>query len=163
MRDVPVRWRWDLVLSVVIATTFVYAVYEARDWAEEASLFPLAVALPGVALAIAQIVISIRSRGAAAEAVPADEEGTLPAGERSKRTAEIAGWILAFFAAVWLIGFQIAVPLGAVAYLRIAAREGWLPSAVVAAGCWALVVGVFDRVLHVPMPAGELLRILGVS
>jgi len=32
----------------------------------------------------------------------------------------------------------------------------------VAAFCWAVVFGVFDRVLHVPLPAGELLRVFGL-
>ncbi len=47
-------------------------------------------------------------------------------------------------------------------YLR-AARERWVPSVAIALLCWAFVYGIFDRVLHVPLPPGELLKLLGVS
>jgi len=93
-------------------------------------------------------------------AEPSDE--TLEPAERSRRTAVIVAWILGMFAGVILLGFVVAVPLAAFAYLR-AAREGWVTSAVIAAICWAFVYGVFDRLLHVPLPPGELLKLFGAT
>lgn len=164
-------WVWDLTFALALAGAFAWAVYEAQVFPEGARLFPLAIALPALALALLQAVLSLRARAS----VPAEEvadmaevpdiadEDTLEGPERTRRTAEIAGWILGIFAAVFLLGFQLAVPLAAVAYLRIAAREGWFASVAVAALCWALVFGVFDRLLHVPLPPGVLLRLFGVE
>ncbi len=140
-----------------LAVMFAWAAWEARDWADNVRTFPLAVALPGLALALVQVVSSARGRPSQA---PSDE--TLAPDERMRRSLQIAGWILGMFAAVLLLGFLVAVPLGAFAYLR-AAGERWTPSLAIAALCWAFVYGIFDRVLHVPLPPGELLKLLGVG
>jgi hypothetical protein len=158
------RRRWDLAFSLVLVAAFAYAALTALAYPEEARLLPLAVALPGLVLAVLQVAISLRGPAAAAPTpATADDPGALSPAERTRRTAETAGWILGIFAAVYLLGFQIAVPLAALAYLRAMAREGWLLSAIVAALCWALVFGIFDRVLHVPLPTGQLIRLLGVT
>ena len=164
-------WAWDLAFALALVGAFAWAVYEAQVFPEGARLFPLAIALPALALAFLQAVLSLRARASApAEEVPdmADvpdiaDEDTLEGPERARRTAEITAWILGVFAAVFLLGFLLAVPLAAVAYLRSAAREGWLPSVAVAGLCWALVFGVFDRLLRVPLPPGVLLRLFGVE
>jgi len=150
----------DLAFALALAAAFAWAIYEARNWSEGASLFPLAIALPSLALALLQVALSLR--GAAEPTEEGAVEDALPGAERARRTAEITAWILGIFAAVFLLGFLIAVPLAALAYLRTTAREGWLASGTVAALCWGLVFGVFDRALHVPLPAGELLRRFGL-
>lgn len=164
-------WAWDLAFALALAGAFAWAVYEAQVFPEGARLFPLAIALPALALALLQAALSVRARASAPAEEVADMadvpdiagEDTLEGPERARRTAEITAWILGVFAAVFLLGFLLAVPLAAVAYLRIAAREGWLPSVAVAGLCWALVFGVFDRLLHVPLPPGVLLRLFGVE
>ncbi len=165
------KWAGDLAFALALAGAFAWAVYEAQVFPEGARLFPLAIALPALALALLQAALSVRARAS----VPAEEvadmadvpdiagEETLGGAERARRTAEITAWILGVFAAVFLLGFLLAVPLAAVAYLRVAAREGWLASIAVAALCWGLVFGVFDRLLHVPLPPGVLLRLFGVE
>ena len=149
----------EVAFAAALAVLFAWSAYEAREWADNVRAFPLAVALPALALALVQLVSAARTEPRAADA---DEEPLAPR-ERMRRTYETALWLFGIFAAVWLIGFLAAVPLGALAYLRVAAREGWVPSVAVAAVCWAFVYGVFDRLLHVPLPAGELARIFGVS
>jgi hypothetical protein len=155
------RRRGDLAFALVLVAVFGYAFATALGYPEDARLLPLAVALPGLALAAIQVVLSLRPTPAPLES-PADEE-TLTSGERTRRTAEAAAWILGIFLAIYLVGFLIAVPVAAIAYLRVMAREGWVASLVVAVLCWALVFGIFDRVLHVPLPTGQLFRLFGVS
>ncbi|MBI2324420.1 MAG: tripartite tricarboxylate transporter TctB family protein [Chloroflexi bacterium] len=147
----------EVAFVAFLAVVFAWAAWEARDWADNVRTFPLAVAIPGLALALVQVVSSARGR---APEAPVDE--TLAPDERLRRSAQIAGWIGGMFVAVLLLGFLVAVPLGAFAYLR-AARERWLSSVAIAVLCWAFVYGIFDRVLHVPLPPGELLKALGVS
>ena len=156
------RRRWDVVFGLVLVAIFAYAAVTALSYPEDARLLPLAVALPGVALAVLHVALSLRPQSAA-PAEPRDENEPLTTAERTRRTAQIAAWIAGIFLAIYLVGFQIAVPIAAVAYLRVMAREGWATSAIVAALCWGLVFGIFDRVLHIPLPTGQLLRMLGVT
>ena len=160
----PARWAWDLAFALVLIAVFAYATATALALPEGAKLFPLAIAIPSLVLAVLLAVISLRSRGAAGVPRPPDEgdEAMLAPEVRTRRTGEIAAWFLGIFAAVYLLGFLIAIPLSAIAYLRFAARETWPTSVAVAGVCWALVFGVFDRLLHVPLPAGELLRMFGI-
>lgn len=153
------RRRWDLVFALVLVAVFAYAGITALGYPEDARLLPLAVAIPGFVLALAQVALSLRP--APAEEVSTEADALDPR-EHVRRTAQIAGWIVGFFLAIYLVGFLIAVPLGAFAYLRFAARESWLMSAIIAGLCWALVFGVFDRMLHVPLPTGQLFRLLGL-
>jgi hypothetical protein len=157
------RRRWDLAFALVLLAVFGYAFATALGYPEDARLLPLAVALPGLALAAIQVILSLRPLAGAAVERPVGDRETLTPGERTRRTTEIAAWILGIFLAIYLVGFLIAVPLAAVAYLRVMAREGWVASLVVAVLCWALVFGIFDRVLHVPLPTGQLFRLFGVS
>ncbi len=160
----PARWAWDLAFALSLIATFAYATVTALGFPEGAKLFPAAIAVPSLVLAVLLAVISVRSRGITGVPWPPDAgaEATLAPEVRARRTGEIAAWFLGIFAAVYLLGFLVAIPLSATLYLRFAAREGWVPSFGVAALCWSLVFGVFDRLLHVPLPAGELLRMLGL-
>ena len=156
----PTRWAWDFTFALVLIAVFAYATVTALSYPEGAKLFPLAIAIPSFVLAVVLAVSSLRARGTTAPPVPPDpdDDPTLTPEERTRRTAAIALWILGIFAAVYLLGFLVAIPISAAAYLRFAARESWAMSAGIAAVCWALVFGVFDRLLHLPLPAGVLLR-----
>jgi hypothetical protein len=158
------RWAWDLTFALVLMAVFAYATVTAVSYPEGAKLFPLAIAIPSLALAAVLAVISLRSRATPVEPKPPDpdDDPTLTPEERTRRTAAIALWILGIFAAVYLLGFLVAIPISALAYLRFAARESWATSAGVAVVCWAMVFGVFDRLLHLPLPAGALLRVFGI-
>ena len=159
----PTRWAPDLAFALVLVAVFAYATVTAVSYPEGAKLFPLAIAVPSLVLAVLLVVMSVRSRGTTVPPKPPDpdDDPTLTPNEQARRTAEIAAWFLGIFAAVYLLGFLVAIPVSAIAYMRFAAREGWVSSIAVAALCWSVVFGVFDRLLHVPLPAGELLRIFG--
>jgi uncharacterized membrane protein YedE/YeeE len=160
----PTRWAWDFTFALVLIAVFAYATVTALSYPEGAKLFPLAIAIPSFALAVVLAVSSLRARGTTAPPQPADpdDDPTLSPEERTRRTIAIAVWILGIFAAVYLLGFLVAIPISAAAYLRFAARESWAMSAGIAALCWALVFGVFDRLLHLPLPAGVLLRMFDI-
>lgn len=156
------RWAWDLAFALFLVAVFAYATVTALALPEGAKLFPLAIAIPSLVLAVVLALISLRSHQVPTPPVDPDADVALTTGERTRRTAVIGAWFLGIFAAVYLLGFLVAIPIAAVAYLRFGARESWVTSVGVAALCWALVFGVFDRLLHVPLPAGELLRVFGL-
>jgi len=158
------RWAWDLTFALVLMAVFAYATVTALSYPEGAKLFPLAIAIPSLVLAVVLALISLRARGipVAPSTPDPDDDPTLTAEARTRRTGEIALWILGIFVAVYLLGFLVAIPISAAAYLRFAARESWVTSGAVAGVCWLLVFGIFDRLLHLPLPPGELLRMFGI-
>lgn len=119
-----------------------YAVLAAWAWPWKAALFPLAIGIPLFCLAAAELAWVLL--GAAARSEDRD----------LRRTALAAAWIGGFFAAIVLFGFPVAVPLFVFLYLRLQGKEGWLFSAVFTAAVWAVFYALFDRLLHLPFPAG---------
>ncbi|MGH2450315.1 MAG: tripartite tricarboxylate transporter TctB family protein [Candidatus Limnocylindria bacterium] len=150
--------RIEIALSLTLVVVFGWAAWEATHWSARASLFPLAIAIPAAVLAVLQTALSMRG----APSAPATDS-ELPPEVRTRRMLEIAGWIAGLVAGLALLGFLVTIPLVSFLYLRLGAREGWLMSAAIAAGSWAFVYGLFDRALHVPLPAGPLLRLLGLG
>ena len=62
---------------------------------------------------------------------------------------------------LWLLGALVTVPLFALVYLLAASRESPVLAGTYALASWVFVYGLFDRVLHIPLPAGILLTALG--
>lgn len=154
------RRRVEIAFAAFLAIAFVWAGWQATSWPERAALFPLAIAVPGAALALAQVAISSAGRPlrAAAEAVPGD----LPTHMRLGRSLEAAGWIASSAVAVGALGFLLAVPLVSFLYLR-RAGEPLAPSVLIPLATWMFIYGLFDRLLRLPMPPGELLRLIGAA
>ena len=130
-----------------------WALWEGRDWWFRARLFPWAIGFPGVALAVTQLCLDLRS------VLKARKEHTLDRPRTESRlvapgTSGIAGWILGFFLAIWLLGFPIAVPLMTFLYLKIRSRERWPVTIALTLLAWISFYGVFDYSLNVPFPDG---------
>jgi hypothetical protein len=73
-----------------------------------------------------------------------------------KRAVTSFSWILGLFAAIWVVGFVVAVPLFVFIYLSLQARERLWISSTYAIGILGLIVGVFHLILNVPWPEGVL-------
>jgi hypothetical protein len=130
-----------LALGVVLAAG--YAVFAAKGWQWKAALFPLAIGVPLCCLAAIEALWSLLDRKAAD---PAPGPAVLLPWL----------WIIAFLALIVLLGFPIAVALFVFAYLRLQSKEGWIFSTIYTALLWVAFYGLFDRLLHLPFPAGWL-------
>ena len=127
-----------------------------------AAVFPLAIGGAGLVLAIlafiAEFIQAIRGKATeSAEAQPG-----MPPQVARLRTLSMASWIFGFFLAIWLLGFNIAVPVATLLYLKFGARENWLISGLLAVVLWVFFFGVFDNFLHLPFPKGLLIEQLGI-
>jgi hypothetical protein len=80
----------------------------------------------------------------------------LPTDIVNRRTAGIFGWIIGFFVAIWLFGFSIGGPLCTFIQLKIGYRERWPLTLILAGFSWVFIYGLFDRILHVPFPEGQI-------
>ena len=151
----------SLALSVGIMIVSGYGVIAATAWPWKAALFPLVIGIPLFCLAAAEALwVFFGKEAARTEA----KDFQLTTGKDSMRRTAIAfGWMLAFFAAIVLLGFHIAVPLFMLLYLKIQGREGWVVSIVLTAAVWGIFYGLFESLLHLPFPAGWLFTWFGFS
>jgi hypothetical protein len=146
--------RASLGLALGVMAVSGYALIAAWFWPWKAALFPLVIGIPLFVLAAAEAAWVLLGRTERAEVQDFQLTRDVPEREVVRRSAMAAAWIVGFFAAIVLFGFAVAVPLFVFLYLRLQANEGWIFSAVFTAAVWAFFYGLFDRLLHLPFPAG---------
>jgi TctA family transporter len=140
---------FDLAIIAVGA----WALWESRRFALRAGLFPWVIGVTVLGLAIVQLGLDLGGRDA--RPTPPGAEPA-PSPVVARRTASILGWIVAYPAAMWLLGFALGGALCALLQLRLGSREGWPLTLALAAATGVVVYGLFDRVLHIPFPSGQL-------
>jgi hypothetical protein len=138
--------------SLAIVGVLLWAFWESRRFAVRAGLFPWAVIVPTLALAIVQLIRDLGGWRPAGDG----EALEAPSAASGRRTAEIAAWIVGMFAAIWLLGFPLATLLTTFLYLRLGAREPWAVSLALSVGGFLFVDGLFAGLLGVPFPPGRL-------
>jgi hypothetical protein len=154
------------IFSIIWLIFFIVWVYLAKDWRMQARLYPWAIGIPMVILAIVQVILDLRGvQRKQAGAAPVDFQFTQnidPALAR-RRTINIFSWIIGFFLGIWLLGFVITIPLLVFTYLKIQSGESWVLSTALTAGAWLVFYGLFVRLLTLPFPQGLVLTWLGIG
>jgi hypothetical protein len=150
----------SLVLALGVMAISGYGVIAAWFWPWKAALFPLVIGIPLFVLSAAEALWVVLGTTERAEVQDFQISQELPEREILRRSAVAAGWILAFFAAILLLGFSLSVPLFVFLYLKVQGKESWLLSVVFAAVAWGFFYGLFDQLLHLPFPQGWLLTFL---
>jgi len=137
------------------------ALWQSRNFGFRAGLFPWAIGIPTLILAIAQLGRDLygKKKTAAASLIENVEEKIDPA-VMQQRTIEVILWTIGFFLAIWLLGFTYAVPLTILLYLKFAGKESWLITALVTFFAWLFYWGLFEKLLNVPFPEGLLIGLI---
>ena len=152
----PVISLSSLVFSLLVVMFFAWSLWEAREWWFRARLFPWTIGFAGLALALIQLCSELadlaRARRVGMQEKTTNEHSALV----RKRVLGMAAWILGSFAAIWLLGFPVAIPLTILLYLKAGAHERWPISVALAFLGWLGFYGIFDHLLHVPFPQGQL-------
>jgi hypothetical protein len=137
---------------------FAFFVWRAKDWPPVVRLFPWAIGFPMLFVSIALLVGDLRgtpgSKSSDQGALDFRFVQGLDAATVRKRTLTTFAWIFATFAAIWLFGFLIAVPLVVFLYTKVQSEERWTLSLALSGACWLMLAGLFDRILHLPFPEG---------
>lgn len=152
----------SLVLGLGIMALAAWAANGALAWPTKAALFPLAITIPVFCLAAAEVLWVLLGSSGKGEAMDFQLSKHIPQKLVLRRTALAFGWILGFFAAIYLVSFPIAVPLFMFLYLKIQGREGWLISSIFTLAVWVFFYGLFDRLLHLPFSDGWIQTSLGL-
>jgi hypothetical protein len=153
----------SLVLGIAIMAVSAAAVVMALDWPWKAKLFPLIIGIPVFCLAAAEVAWGLLDPAARSQAMEFTLSGEAGAGHTGRKTLVAIAWMSGFFAAIVLLGFPIAVPLFVFLYAKLQGREGWGTSLGLSAAVWAFFYGIFDRLLHVPIPAGWIQQWVGLA
>ncbi|HLN86686.1 MAG TPA: tripartite tricarboxylate transporter TctB family protein [Candidatus Limnocylindrales bacterium] len=154
---VKVNLRFLFALAVALVAA--YAVYASLGWPRRASLFPRLIGLPLLLLALGEMILSARGGVDAKEGHAVDFEFSknIDPTVVKKRTLAIFLWVIGFLMMILLVGFPVAVPLFVFLYMKLGGGEGWLLSITLTVCSWIFIEGLFDRLLHIPMPPGWLL------
>lgn len=160
---------YEVLFGLALVGLFGWALMMAQGFRAQARLFPIAIALVGVFLAVLQVAVELRRRAAPVDAPPEPEPespddsdaealaSAVPPEIRLRRSVAMVGWILGFILAVWLVGFPLTVPLVTLAYLRLGAGESWRVSLVYAALCGASFYALFAHLVRIPFEEGFLI------
>ena len=160
------RKQADLVFSLVLLVVVAWMVWEAGKWDLRARLFPVAVGLPAIGLALLQLGLLLKPSGSRA-AVAAPESATLedsiPPEVVRTRSLHMVGWVLAITLGIVLLGFELGAGLLTFAFLRFAAHERLRTSLLIALATYLSFYIVFDRALFIPFPPGAVAETVGLS
>ena len=151
----------EIILLAIVGGLFVYMFIESFSWPLGSALMPwIAIGL-GTPFWVVRLVALVRSTRDTSSGQIMDlgfRTGDDPVGERM-RFARICFCILGLYAAIWLVGFHIAIPLGVFLYVLIYGRAGWIWSTVLGLVFLALIVLVYDRFLNATWHDPPLLRL----
>ena len=135
-----------LIMLLIFSTMSLMAL----GFPERASLMPLMVGVPGVLLALTQLIIEVRATLAGAAAT----EETPVEVRRAER--QMFTWLLLFFAGILVFGFLYAAPLLVFSFLWLAKREPVSSGLIGAAATWAVLYGLFETAFEIPLFDGLL-------
>jgi hypothetical protein len=158
-------------LSLFFAAVIALLVGSAArlDW--DTRLFPWAIGIPALALALRQLFTDWRSAGANPEQgeaaryagvldIPVDR--TISPEVMLRHTLKTANWIIAFACGIWLLGFLVTIPLFVFFYL-VREAQARKPVALVVAGLTFLFVwGMFDQLMHLAWPEAAVFTLFRV-
>lgn len=133
----------------------------------QARLYPWAIGIPMVILALVQVILDLRGYKAkeTSDAAPVDFQFTQtiqPALAR-KRAITMFSWLLGFFLVVWLLGFEYGIPLMVFSYLKLQSNESWVLSIILTVLAFGFFWLLFVKLLTLPFPQGLIFTWLGIG
>ena len=166
-KELPLKITPAAIFSFCALIFFCVFVYMAQEWRLQARLYPWAIGIPMVILAIAQVILDLKGVKAkqTADATPVDFQFTkeIDPATAKKRAIIMFSWLVGFFALIWLFGFSIGIPLMMLTYLKFQGGESWGLSIALTVIAWLCFYGLFVKLLTLPFPEGVLTSWLGLQ
>lgn len=129
-----------ILVSGIMVVVFATAVLLSFTYAPDARFLPLVIGIPGLLLSAAQLIKELREHP---EIVIVPEE--------RRREARMFAWFVTFVGGLVLFGFLYAGPALVAAYLFFSGRERWYVALGAAFVTWAILYGIFERFLGLPL------------
>ena len=115
----------------------------ALGYPEKARFLPLLIGVPAAVMAFTQLVFDIRKNRATPRPKPSAEELA-----RRGREVKMFVWFGLFVAGILAFGFVYAAPVLVFAFLKFGEKESWQTAMIGALGAWAILYGVFVKLLE---------------
>jgi hypothetical protein len=138
-----------ILVSGIMLVVFATAVGLSLTYAPETRMLPLVIGVPGLLLSAIQLVMELRDR----------PPPTVTPEEHSREWRMLA-WFVGFVGALVLFGFLYAGPALVAIYLYVSGRERWYVALGAAVFAWAILYGIFERFLGLPLFEGLLAQYL---
>ena len=133
----------------------------------QARLYPWAIGIPMLILAVVQVILDLKGIKAkqSADATPMDYQFTKDVDPVTAKNRAIImfSWLVGFFLAIWLVGFIISIPLMMFTYMKFQGKEPWILSTVLTVIAFVFFYGLFVKLLNLPFPEGLLITWLGLN
>ena len=148
------------LFSLFLIVWFAYGVYEARDYAFLAKIFPFYISLVLLIFAVISVILEVRKVVDQADDLQDTSTGAdlsvkwdIPMSVVWWRFSLYIGVILAVYGTIYLIGYPLAMSLFIFAFYRLLANASWIASVV--AGCTGLgFLALASHVLGMDWPIG---------
>ena len=135
-----------------LGVVFAYTLWQTYNWSEDGARLPRVVVIAGLALVgvyLLKHLVTAASGGGRimdiGRTVTGDDRRVL-----LLRTAKALGTTIGLVAAIWLVGFQISLPLYVGLYLLVFGRVHWVVAAAWGVLFVALIYLFFDKVICIP-------------
>ncbi|MCL6598145.1 MAG: tripartite tricarboxylate transporter TctB family protein [Alicyclobacillus macrosporangiidus] len=161
--------RWELILDISWVAFAIWYVAIAQQYPPAGRLIPtvvgVALGLAGLCQLFGNFFEALRpfthERKRATDdkgmrALAAEEQSVTP--EQNRRELTALGWAAAFVLMLWLIGFDIGIPLYFLIYFLVPSRRSWKLAFSSAVIMGALTYGVFDQLLDLHLFPGVLFQ-----
>jgi len=157
-------------LSLFFVTLIGIWVVAAAGWGWDTRLFPWAIGIPTLALALCQLITDWKGPGVkdpkeekkAPQAIlDIAVDASIPPEEVYRHTVRTAGWLLAFGCGIWFFGFLISIPFFIFFYLIYEAQASKFSALTVTALTFLFVWALFDQTMHLAWPESMLSTLLG--
>ncbi len=159
------RFQPRTLLTLSLTAMFAYVVIAASDMPIQAKLYPWTIGFIALTLLAYQLVREIlpssqqNSRETGVDMDFTEEEAS---SEAKRRALELFGWLYGFAALLWLIGFDLAIPMMVLLYM-LRHRETLILTIALPLGAGTATWVIFGYFLHLPFPPGVLIEIAGLS
>ena len=135
-----------------LSVAFAYTLWQSYDWPGSGARLPRVVVISGLALVVLYALKHLLTASSGAGRIM-DIGRTLTDDDRGillRRTAKALGTTAGLVAAIWLIGFQIALPLYVTLYLLAFGRVHWTFAVAWGVAFVLLIYLFFDKVICIP-------------
>ena len=135
-----------------LGVVFAYTLWQTYNWSEDGARLPRVVVIAGLALVGVYLLKHLATAASGGGRIM-DIGRTVTGDDRRVlllRTAKALGTTIGLVAAIWLVGFQISLPLYVGLYLLVFGRVHWVVAAAWGVLFVALIYLFFDKVICIP-------------
>lgn len=165
-KEFPLKIRPAAIFSFCALVFFCVFVYQAQDWRLQARLYPLAIGIPMIILALIQVILDLKGiESKQDESAPVDIVRTTAVEPTLafKRTINTFAWFIGFYLSVWLVGFSITIAAVVFSYMYFHGKEKLMLSATLTVIAWVFFYALFVKLLTLPFPEGLIQTWLGLA